>query len=414
MTCTNWKEYKLEELTINHNSKRVPLSSRERENRRGIYPYYGAQGVIDYIDDFIFDGEYLLVAEDGNNLKERKEDIARIAKGKFWVNNHAHILTNNELSDLKFLKYYLNHIDISGYVTGSAQPKLNKKNLNSIKIIAPDVNEQKRISNFLYLIDYKIEVNDEINKTLEEISQTIFKHWFIDFEFPNENGEPYKSSGGKFVESELGMIPEGWKVNKIGNVTKIVRGASPRPINDYISSNGMPWIKISDATNSYSKYILKTEEYIKIEGINKSREVKPGTLILSNSATPGIPKEVLITACVHDGWLIFDDYCGITKEYLYYFLLKERNNILALSNGSVFRNLKTDILKNYKIIIPEESILEKATTFFKSINQFIKNNVLETESLEKIRNTLLPKLMSGEIRIPEAEEAVESCLQKNS
>ena len=115
MSCSEWKEYKLEDLIINYNSKRKPLSSRERENRKGIYPYYGAQGIIDYLDDYIFDGEYLLIAEDGNNLKERNEDIARIAKGKFWVNNHAHIITNNELSDMRFLKYYINTLDISAY-----------------------------------------------------------------------------------------------------------------------------------------------------------------------------------------------------------------------------------------------------------------------------------------------------------
>lgn len=111
MSCNEWKEYRLEELIINYNSKRKDLSSREREGRKGIYPCYGAQGIIDYLDDYIFDGEYLLIAEDGNNLKERKEDIARIAKGKFWVNNHAHTIMNNKVSDMRFLKYYLNTLD---------------------------------------------------------------------------------------------------------------------------------------------------------------------------------------------------------------------------------------------------------------------------------------------------------------
>ncbi|AKB55506.1 MULTISPECIES: restriction endonuclease subunit S [Methanosarcina] len=100
----------LGEISVNLDNKRVPLSAKEREKMKGIYPYYGAQGIIDHINDYIFDGTYLLVAEDDENLKSHKEKIATIAKGKFWVNNHAHIISNNEKNDLKFLYYFINTV----------------------------------------------------------------------------------------------------------------------------------------------------------------------------------------------------------------------------------------------------------------------------------------------------------------
>ena len=118
----------LGDLIINHDNKRIPLSAKQRENIEKNYPYYGAQGIIDYVDDYLFEGKYLLIAEDGENLRSRKQPIATIVEGKFWVNNHAHIVTSNELSNLEFLCFWLNSNDISEYITGSAQPKLNQNN----------------------------------------------------------------------------------------------------------------------------------------------------------------------------------------------------------------------------------------------------------------------------------------------
>ena len=120
----------LGDLIINHDNKRIPLSARQRENIEKKYPYYGAQGNIDYVADYLFEGKYLLIAEDGENLRSRKQPIATIVEGKFWVNNHAHIVTSNELSNLEFLCFWLNSNDISEYITGSAQPKLNQNNMN--------------------------------------------------------------------------------------------------------------------------------------------------------------------------------------------------------------------------------------------------------------------------------------------
>ena len=160
------KAYRFEEITINYDKKRIPLSGVQREKRRGSYRYYGAQGVIDYVDDYIFDGLFMLIAEDGENLKIKKRNIAQVVEGKFWVNNHAHIVTGNELCDTRYLCYLLNSMDLSGYITGSAQPKLSQANLNAVLLKIPNIERQKTIVQCLYKLDKKIEFNNKINDNL--------------------------------------------------------------------------------------------------------------------------------------------------------------------------------------------------------------------------------------------------------
>lgn len=160
------KEYRFDEVTINFDKKRVPLSSTQREKRKGAYRYYGAQGVIDYIDDYIFDGVYLLIAEDGENLKSKRQNIAQIVEGQFWVNNHAHIVQGSELCVSRYLCYLLNRMDLSGYITGSAQPKLSQANLNAVSLSLPNIEIQRKIADFLNLFDSKIAANQRINDNL--------------------------------------------------------------------------------------------------------------------------------------------------------------------------------------------------------------------------------------------------------
>ena len=179
----NFREIKFGDLIINESNRRIPLSGKERESRKGTIPYYGAQGIIDYVDDFIFDGEYILIAEDGNNLKTLQQDVALLAKGKFWVNNHAHVVRANSNNDTRYLKYLINTIDISKYVTGSAQPKLNKRNLESIVVQIPSLEKQQKIANYLSAIDDQISINNEINRELEDMAQTLYNYWFIHFIF---------------------------------------------------------------------------------------------------------------------------------------------------------------------------------------------------------------------------------------
>ena len=144
-------------------SKRQPLSSRERGSRRGIYPYYGAQGIVDYLDDYTYEGDYLLVAEDGENLRSRKQPIANAAHGRFRVNNHAHVIAATKCCNLIYLRHLLNSMDIAAYVTGSTQPKLSQTSLLNMKVELPEIDRQDAIAAFLHCFDAKITANAKLN-----------------------------------------------------------------------------------------------------------------------------------------------------------------------------------------------------------------------------------------------------------
>ena len=225
--------YKIKDLTNNFNSRRVPLSVKQREKLKKTYRYYGAQSVIDYVDDYIFDGKYILVAEDGENLRSQKSNVCNLVTGKFWVNNHAHIIQAKNNNNIDYLYYKLNLVDFSHYVTGSAQPKLTKDNLNEIVLYVHNADEQIAIGSILSTLDQKIELNNQINAKLEAMAKTLYDYWFVQFDFPNADGKPYKSSGGKMVYNEMlkREIPEGWEAKPVSEIIEVRDGThdSPKP-----------------------------------------------------------------------------------------------------------------------------------------------------------------------------------------
>lgn len=243
-----------------------------------------------------------------------------------------------------------------------------------MKLPVPPIEKQRKIVNAYKIVTDRIALKQKINDNLEEAASAIFKSYFVTFEHYGGN------------------IPQNWKQATIGDVVSVSRGASPRPIQDYISQSGMPWVKISDASSSVSKYLFKTAEYIIPEGIQNSRTVTKGMMIVSNSASPGLPMIMEITACVHDGWLIIDDYDCVTQEFMYYHFLNERQSLISSSNGSVFNNLKIDIVKSHPIIIPDEETMTKVTQQFRRLNKVIKQNAREINSLVELQYNLLSKL----------------------
>ncbi len=378
------KKYRFDEVTINFDKKRIPLSSAQREKRQGTFRYYGAQGVIDHVDDYIYDGTYLLIAEDGENLKSKKQNIAQVVDGQFWVNNHAHIVQGNEQSDTRFLCYLINSMDLSGYVTGSAQPKLSQANLNAITLSLPTLVEQKRIVEYLYMLDQKIDVNRQINDNLQQQAAALFESWFVNY-------DPWD-----------GVQPSEWENAPLGSFVEIKRGGSPRPIQDFLSDSGLRWLKISDVTSLSSPFVLEIKEHIKEEGLRKTVFLHAGELVLSNSATPGIPKILDVDTCIHDGWLYFPK-SELSKYYLYLFFKHIRKELVALGNGSVFTNLKTDILKAFPATKADESTLKEFDALVTPLFDAMLNADRENFKLAAMRDALLPKLMSSEIDVSEVE-----------
>ena len=174
--ASTWPTAKLGDVIDLFDSQRVPLNSRQRHERQGKYPYYGAQGVIDHVDGYIFDGRYILVAEDGENLNSKKLPLALFASGRFWVNNHAHILRGKEdIADDTFLLACLNNADIKPFVTGAAQPKLSQGNLRLIGIPLPPLPIQRRIAGILSAYDELIENSQRRIKILESMARALYR-----------------------------------------------------------------------------------------------------------------------------------------------------------------------------------------------------------------------------------------------
>ncbi len=169
-------------ITKNHDGKRIPVNASLREKMNGKYPYYGASGIIDHVNKPIFKGDFLLIGEDGANLLARSTPIAFIAKGEFWVNNHAHVLTTLEGIQLEFLSHFINSINLSSWVTGTAQPKLNQANMNKIPILIPPLNEQKRIvakiEEIFSLLDFTKHLIEKIDPLLKQYKQSLLKSAF--------------------------------------------------------------------------------------------------------------------------------------------------------------------------------------------------------------------------------------------
>lgn len=171
-----WEYKKLSEICQNLDSKRVPITSSER--KKGIYPYYGASGIVDYVDDYIFDDNLLLVSEDGANLLSRVTPIAFEVKGKIWVNNHAHVLKFEHLSTQRFIKYVINLQDISHLITGSAQPKLNQKNLNSFMVPYPPLELQNEFYEKVEKIEEQRKVFESSLLELENLYHALLQKSF--------------------------------------------------------------------------------------------------------------------------------------------------------------------------------------------------------------------------------------------
>ena len=301
----------------------------------------------------------------------------------------------NGVSDNEFV-YYLSHTPqfvntaIKSMVGSSGRQRAQVPVLENLIMPVPvNLSDQRKIAGILSALDSKIENNNKINANLEAQAQALFKSWFVDF-------TPFKDQ--PFVDSELGSIPQGWKVGKLGDYVEIKRGGSPRPIQKFLTSQGLNWLKISDATSTQSPFIFNIKEKIIINGLKKTVFLKAGSLVLSNSATPCIPKFLSIDSCIHDGWLYFP-HSQLPKNYLYLFFKLMRNNLVSKANGSVFLNLKTDIVKNQVFAFSGEEIYNSFDKIIAPLFKEIENLTYETFQLSALRDTLLPKLMSGEIKL---------------
>ena len=381
-----WKEFLIEDLAEFCNAKRVPLSSMQRQQLQGSYPYYGASGIVDYVNDYIFEGSHVLISEDGENLKSRNTPIAFEASGKFWVNNHAHILKAKEPHLTKILIHYFAQLDLTPYLTGAVQPKLNKATLSKIPLYLPSSTaEQKAIASVLSSLDDKIDLLHRQNKTLEAMAETLFRQWFI--EEANED----------------------WEVYQLQDLTKLQIGRTPpRKESHWFSdnTNDMKWVSIKDL-GAHGIFVTYSSEYLPISTIDHFNIpiIPEGTVMLSFKMTVGRVGIAIENMVSNEAIAQFQIKKRLTSELLYCFL-KQFNFDTLGSTSSIVTAVNTALLKGIEIALPEDDLIQEFTEQVKSYFDKVKANQLQIQTLENLRDTLLPKLMSGEVRVQYQTEEV--------
>jgi type I restriction enzyme S subunit len=401
------------EVVENLDAQRLPVKASDR--RPGPYPYYGAQGIVDYVDDYIFDGEFVLVAEDGENLRSRKEKIALIARGKFWVNNHAHIIRGNGQADTRYLYYAINATDISGYVTGSTIPKLSQGSLNRLAIPIPPIGEQRVIASILGALDDKIDLNRRMNETLEATARAIFKDWFVDFGPSRAKMEGHSAYlppqlwelfPGRLDEADR---PVGWRAEPLLGHARLLSGGTPRTTQAAYWNGTIPWASAKDVSQCPDAFLINTERSITERGLNESAtQMIPAraTVVVARGATTG-------RYCMFGRDMAMNQTCYglVSTEGLPYFVnsafgaLVER--LVHAAHGSVFDTITTTTFQRAQLIVGDAGLPRAFEAAVAPLFDYILSNTQETSTLVEIRDFLFPKLISGEIRVKDAEKMVE-------
>jgi len=359
-----------------------------------------------------FENAYLISEDDYNKINERSKvsqwnvlismigeycGYCFVEKNEiidYAVKNVGIFKTKNE-ADAKWLYYYLNSTEgvntLKSLRSGTSQPYLSLSVLRSLPILVPPTNQMKeKIVSILSSLDDKIENNYATNQNLEEIARTLFKEWFINFNYPN--------AGGNLKQSEFGEIPAGWEVGALGDIYKTTSGGTPsRSKPEYYENGSIGWVKSKELNNSF---IIDTEEKITPDALkNSSAKLLPkhSVLIAIAGATIG---EVGITAhefACNQNACVFLPNGNYPFTFIYHFLRQSKDDIVGRSVGSAQPYISQQTLLQYRLVTPPSELVQEYHRIVFPLFQKIKDNIEENESLKALRDNLLPKLMSGEI-----------------
>ena len=347
-----------------------------------------------------FESPEIMLEQDDIVLVKTGSSIGRTTR----IREVKHPMTLNPqfvvLKDIKVDNVFLSYVIKSPYfqallraiTVGSAIPTLSQKNLAKLTVHVPDINTQKEIASILSSLDDKIELNRRINDNLEQQAQALFKSWFVDF-------EPFRDQ--PFVESELGMIPEGWRVGTLNELGDIVGGSTPSKAKpEYYTNNGIAWLTPKDLSISQRKFTSKGEIDITQEGYDScSTKLMPkGTVLFSSRAPIGYITIAKNDICTNQGFKsVIPTLAG--TAFLYCFLKESTQEIENKATGSTFKEASGALMKSLPVIIPEKAVLDDFESLLSPL--FYQQEVVEEENslLSSLRDTLLPRLMSGEIKV---------------
>lgn len=380
MSCNDWVEVYIGDLLELNYGKSLPKNRRLEGN----VPVYGSGGISGFHNEPLVNGPGIIIG--------RKGTVGSIyyEKKPFFPIDTTYYIVENQHYNLRFLYYFLQTLSLDKMNSHSAVPGLNRDQVYKLKVSIPPIHEQKRIADILSRIDDKIELNNEMNKTLEEMAQAIFKRWFVDFEFPNENGEPYKSSGGEMVESELGLIPRDWEIRKLGDIIQLYDSLRV-PLSKREREKREKIYPYYGAT-SIMDYV---DDYI-FNGIYVLMG-EDGT-VTDEQGYP-ILQYVWGKFWVNNHAHVIKGKDGFSDEFIY--LLLKNTNVSAIVTGAVQKKINQTNLKNLKVKLPENNeIIKQFTMITDKLFCLYRNLSEQNIKLTRIRDLLLPKLISGEIRVP--------------
>lgn len=410
-----WSYRPFGELIESLDARRQPV--KEADRRPGPYPYYGASGVVDHVDGYLFEGLHLLVAEDGENLRTRKLPIAFLADGRFWVNNHAHVVRGNAHADTRFLSYALMVADVASYLSGSTMPKLTQGNLHRVPIYAPELGEQIPIADTLASMDHKIDLNRRTSETLEAMAQAIFRDWFVDFgpvrrKLAGET-DPVTIMGGLTPDparsAELATlfpsalddrdVPQGWVERPLDQIAEFLNGLALQKFPAVEGEPSLPVIKIAELRNGLT------------EKSNRASTQLPGKYIVRDgdylfSWSGSLMAKVWTEG---DGALNQHLFKVSSTSYPQWFFaawvehhLPEFQRIAA-SKATTMGHIQRGHLTSAMTVCPPRPTLEVMATVLAPLWERRIHNDLENRTLAETRDYLLPRLMSGAVRVGRAE-----------
>ena len=388
----SWCWTTIDELLINRDSERVPLSSTIRKKQvNKVYDYYGAAGVIDKVEGYLFNEKLLLIGEDGANLLSRSKDNAFFADGKYWVNNHAHVLDCCYKSILTYVAYLINSISLEPFVTGTAQPKLSQDNLNKIPIALPPIKEQARIvagiEKWVGFIDEieagKIELESYIKQTKSKILDLAISGKIVP---QDPNDEPaiellkrinpdFQPCDNSHYENLPFEVPDGWCWATLGSIGKWQSGATPSRMRKDYYGGDIPWLKTGDLNDWY---ITDIPEYITQQALNEtSVKLNPaGTILIAMyGATIGKIGILTMPATTNQACCACISHNGIEQMYLFYYLLSHKEEFVRQGGGGAQPNISKEKIVETLIPIPPLSeqlrIIKAIETIFNQIDNII-------------------------------------------
>lgn len=360
----------------------------------------------DKLKKYVIKNNDILIALTGNHPIDKTQVVGGISRYKYNVDALLNqrvgklISKNKAKLDEDFLYYFFKWNKTQYYLgnqsSGSAsQANISKTDVLSCPISIPYITEQQEIAKTLSNLDQKITLLRQQNQDLEELAQTLFKRWYVEFEFPNENGEPYKSSGGKMVESELGEIPEGWKVATLSSIANFLNGLACQkyPVED--ENAKLPVLKIKELGSGISE----NSDWA-TSNVDPKYIVQNGDVIFSWSGT------LMLKIWDGDDCVLNQHLFKVTSQQFPQWFIYQWTGIhlqhfisVAKSKATTMGHIKRSHLDEALCLIPSDKVLTHCNGVFDSMFVSFVNNNKEIRTLTKLRDTLLPKLMSGELRV---------------